>query len=90
MKRVIIKINKIDDNIDNRPIITIIENENNTIDLEYGRDNVLDLNDDTYQLTATWAKSENMKISQSIFIESKKENVIEIEKCLIVIKEVIV
>ena len=47
MKRVIIKLNQINKMIHNRPTIAVIENENNSIYLEYGKDNVLEVDDAT-------------------------------------------
>lgn len=58
MKRVIIKLNQINKMIHNRPTIAVIENENNSIYLEYGKDNVLEVDDATDILITTWEQEQ--------------------------------
>ena len=82
MKRVIIKLNQINKMIHNRPTIAVIENENNSIYLEYGKDNVLEVDDATDMLVTTWKQEQNPPVVGRIILPNKKEIFIKVENCM--------
>ena len=82
MKRVIIKLNQVDKMINNRPIITVTENGNNSIDLEYGKDNILEVDDATDILITTWEQEQYPPCVGHIKIPNKKEIVVKVENCM--------